>query len=458
MSARILVIDDEVELRLSVSRVLSRLGHEVVLASTAVQGLDRMAAQPFELVLTDYRLPDLDGLEVLARARALQPDAEVVVLTAFASFPLAVQAVKPGAYDFLQKPFKRADLERVVGRALEKQALAAENRRLRQQVDDRGRSPLDRIIGQSPAIRALLRVVEQVAPSAATVLIEGPSGTGKELVAEALHGLSARREGPLVKVNCSAIPETLLEAELFGYQRGAFTGALTRKDGRFALARGGTLLLDEIGTLSLTLQAKLLRVLQDGIFEPLGSTRSLQSDCRVLAATNADLRREVREGRFREDLYYRLNVIDLIVPTLRERADDIPLLASHFLAVHAARNHKVIDGFSPDVLAALQAYEWPGNVRELQHAVERAVVLTAGRTIDLEHLPEAVSAALARTPEPLGLTVSVPLGTPLEDVERIVIEETLRRTGGNKVRAASMLGISPRTIYRKKAQDAAETE
>lgn len=458
MSARILVIDDEDELRLSVSKVLSKLGHEVVVAANATQGLERMASMRFELVLTDFRLPDFDGLEVLTRARALQPDAEVVLLTAFASIPLAVQAVKQGAYDFLQKPFRKADLERVVGRAIEKQALAAENRRLRQQVDEQGRSPLDRIVGQSLAMRALLRVVEQVAPSTATVLIEGPSGTGKELVAEALHGLSPRREGPLVKVNCSAIPETLLEAELFGYERGAFTGAFARKDGRFALARGGTLLLDEVGTLSLTLQAKLLRVLQDGAFEPLGATRSLQSDCRVLAATNSDLRREVREGRFREDLYYRLNVINLVLPTLRDRAEDVPLLASHFLAVHAARNRKAVDGFTPGALAALQAYPWPGNVRELQHAVERAVVLTPVRIIDVEHLPEAVREAVLQAPSAAGLTMSVPLGTSLDEVERLVIEETLRRTGGNKVRAASLLGISPRTIYRKQAPESPEIE
>ena len=456
MNARILVIDDEDELRTSVGKILSRMGHQVESAANATQGLERLATQPFELVLTDFRLPDLDGLEVLTRARAAQPGAEVVLLTAFASIPLAVQAVKLGAYDFLQKPFKRADLERVVSRALEKQALSAENRRLRQQVDAQGRSPLDRIIGQSAPIRALLRVIEQVAPSTATVLIEGPSGTGKELVADALHGLSPRRAGPLVKVNCGAIPEALLEAELFGYERGAFTGALNRKDGRFALARGGTLLLDEVGTLSLTLQAKLLRVLQDGAFEPLGATRSLQSDCRVLAATNSDLTREVREGRFREDLYFRLNVINLVLPTLKDRAEDVPLLAAHFLAVHAARNQKAVDGFSPEALAALQAYDWPGNIRELQHAVERAVVLSTGPRILLEHLPGVVAAAVPRASDHASLTVSVPLGTPLEDVERLVIEETLRRTGGNKVRAASLLGISPRTIYRKQPPEPPE--
>ncbi len=255
MSARVLVIDDEEALRVSVAKIVSRLGHTVDTAGTATEGLARLSKQAYELVLTDFRLPDLDGLEVIERARALRPEAELVLFTGFGSIPLAVQAIKRGAYDFVTKPVKRADLERVVARALEKQALAADNRRLRQQLDNRPDTPLDRIIGQSDAMRAVLRVVEQVAPSTATVLIEGPSGTGKELVAEALHALSPRRDRPLVKVNCSAIPETLLEAELFGHERGAFTGALARKDGRFARADGGTLFLDEIGTLGLPIQA-----------------------------------------------------------------------------------------------------------------------------------------------------------------------------------------------------------
>jgi two-component system response regulator HydG len=306
----------------------------------------------------------------------------------------------------------------------------------------------------------VLRVVEQVAPSTATVLIEGPSGTGKELVAEALHALSPRRDRPLVKVNCSAIPETLLEAELFGHERGAFTGALARKDGRFARADGGTLFLDEVGTLTLPIQAKLLRTLQDGTFEPLGSTRTMQSDCRIIAATNSDLGRAVKEGLFREDLYYRLNVIRITLPPLKEREDDIPLLLGHFLAFHAARNSRAIDGFEPDALRALRAYDWPGNVRELSHAVERAVVLAAGRTITRECLPEAIRQAAGSEPEPSPgeRVIAVPVGTPLEEVEKLVISETLRHTGGNKAQAASLLGISARTIYRKQALDGSEIE
>jgi len=306
----------------------------------------------------------------------------------------------------------------------------------------------------------VLRVVEQVAPSTATVLIEGPSGTGKELVADALHALSPRRDKPLVKVNCSAIPETLLEAELFGHEKGAFTGAHTRKDGRFARADGGTLFLDEIGTLSLPIQAKLLRTLQDGTFEPLGSTRTMQSDCRIIAATNTDLARAVKEGSFREDLYYRLNVIRIALPSLKERMDDIPLLLGHFLALHAARNSRSIDGFDAGALKALQAYDWPGNVRELSHAVERAVVLTAGRTITRECLPEGIRLASGPEPEPAPgeRVIAVPVGTPLEDVEKMVIAETLRHTGGNKAQAASLLGISARTIYRKQAPGDGEIE
>jgi two-component system response regulator HydG len=452
VSARVLVIDDEEALRVSVGKIIAKMGHEVDLAATATRGLEKLAGQPYELVLTDFRLPDLDGLDVLERARGLRPGVEVVLFTGFGSIPLAVEAIKKGAYDFVTKPVKRADIERVVTRALEKQALSAENRRLRRQLDDRPQTPLDRIIGRSDAIQAVLRIVEQVAPSSATVLVDGPSGTGKELVAEALHALSPRRERPLVKVNCGAIPETLLEAELFGYERGAFTGAVGRKDGRFALANGGTLFLDEVGTLTLPVQAKLLRALQDGTFEPLGGTRTLQSDCRIIAATNADLAQEVRDGRFREDLYYRLNVISIRMPSLKARAGDVPLLAAHFLARYAARNSKSLEGFTPDAARALQAWDWPGNIRELEHAVERAVVLATGREIGLDQLPEHVRAACATEDAEPG-HIRIPAGTPLEDAEKMLINDALRRTGGNKVRAASLLGISPRTIYRKQGQD-----
>jgi two-component system response regulator HydG len=429
------------------------MGHDVDLAPTGTLGLEKLASQPYELVLTDFRLPDLDGLDVLERTRALRPGVEVVLFTGFGSIPLAVEAIKKGAYDFITKPVKRADLERIVARAIEKQALAAENRRLRHQLDDRAQTPLDRIIGRSDAIQAVMRVVEQVAPSSATVLVDGPSGTGKELVAEALHALSTRRERPLVKVNSGAIPETLLEAELFGYERGAFTGAVGRKDGRFALANGGTLFLDEVGTLTLPVQAKLLRALQDGTYEPLGSTRTLQSDCRIIAATNADLAQDVRDGRFREDLYYRLNVISIRMPPLKDRAGDVPLLAAHFLARYAARNNKAVERFTPEAARALQAWEWPGNIRELEHVVERAVVLASGHEIGLEQLPEHLRAAGASDTSAEPGHVRIPAGTPLDEAEKILINEALRRTGGNKVRAASLLGISPRTIYRKQGLD-----
>ena len=459
MSARVLVIDDEEALRVSVAKIVSRLGHSVDTAGTATEGLARLAKQPYELVLTDFRLPDLDGLEVIERARALRPETELVLFTGFGSIPLAVQAIKRGAYDFVTKPVKRAELERVIARALEKQALAADNRRLRQQLDDRPDTPLGRIIGQSEAMRAVLRVVEQVAPSTATVLIEGPSGTGKELVAEALHALSPRRDRPIVKVNCGAIPETLLEAELFGHEKGAFTGAHARKDGRFARADGGTLFLDEIGTLTLPIQAKLLRALQDGTFEPLGGSRTLQADCRIIAATNADLASAVKEGAFREDLFYRLNVIRIALPPLKDRRDDVPLLLSHFLAFHAARNSRSLDGFDAAAMRALRAYEWPGNVRELSHAVERAVVLATGRTITRESLPEAIREAAGSESDAAGgeKVIAVPVGTPLEDVEKLMISETLRHTGGNKAQAASLLRISARTLYRRHVDDISET-
>ncbi|MCL4813446.1 MAG: sigma-54 dependent transcriptional regulator [Vicinamibacteraceae bacterium] len=447
MAPRILVVDDEEELRISVEKVLRKAGYAVDLAGTAAQAVEMLRRGGYHLLVTDFRLPDGDGLELMRQARAIDPDIEAIVITAFGNVPLAVDAIKQGAYDFLIKPFKRAELERGVERALEKQRLAAENRRLKLALSQ---TEGPQFIGESDAARKLMQVVEQVASSSATVLLTGESGTGKELVADAIHRLSPRRDNPLIKVNCAALPETLLEAELFGHERGAFTGAVGRRDGRFALAHRGTLFLDEVSTLTPAVQVKLLRVLQDGAFEPLGSTRTVRADVRLVAASNVDLAVEVAQGRFREDLFYRLNVITVTVPPLRERVDDIAPLAQHFLRLYAARNGKHLDGISRQALARLQQWRWPGNVRELEHAIERAVVMTTGPTIELQHLPEALRGARpdngAADEAPV---VRVPIGTPLEDVERLLIRETLRQTGGNKRRAAHLLGIATRTIYRK---------
>jgi len=450
MNGRVLIVEDETELGRSIRQVLARAGHDATVAAAGDEALALLQEREFDLVLTDFKLPGMDGLELMRRVKVVRPETEVVVMTAFANIPLAVDAIRQGAYDFLSKPFKREELERVVAKAVERQALLSENRRLRQQLAARPGTPLARIIGQSTALRRVLEIVEQVAPSTATVLLEGESGTGKELVAEAVHALSPRRDRPLVKVNCAAIPETLIEAELFGHERGAFTGAIARRDGRFAAANQGTLLLDEVADLSLSVQAKLLRVLQDGAFEPLGGNRTVRTDVRLVAATNTDLRTEVKDGRFREDLYYRLNVIALRLPPLRERRDDVPLLAQHFLEHYAAKNSRRLDGFSREALELLATYQWPGNIRELEHAVERAVVLARGPVVEPDSLPDVV-----RDSFPVGLassrTIPIPVGTPLDEVERLLIEETLRRTGGNKQKAAALLGIAPRTIYRKLA-------
>jgi len=438
----VLVADDEIGLRESVERTLRREGFRVVQAEDGQAALNALRRNAVDLLLADLRMPGLDGLELLRAVKLLCPEVEVIVLSGHGTVEEAVEAMKEGAYDFLTKPLERAHLVRTVRQALEHRALVLENRRLQRRLDELVGA--GEIIGESPAICQVLALVKQVAPSSSTVLIQGESGTGKELVARALHEGSSRRGRPFIRVNCAALPETLLESELFGYERGAFTGAVARKEGRFELADGGTLLLDEVGDLSAATQAKLLRVLQEGEFERLGGTKTLKMDVRLLAATNQDLALLVKERRFREDLYYRLNVITIEVPPLRERAEDIPLLAQHFLRVHAAKNHRQLDGFTEAVLARLRAYPWPGNVRELEHAVERAVVLARGTLIDLADLPPAVSQA-----EPAARVVSIPLGMPLDEVEQRLIEETLRLTKGNKELAAKLLGIASRTIYRK---------
>ncbi|HEX9898924.1 MAG TPA: sigma-54 dependent transcriptional regulator, partial [Candidatus Methylomirabilis sp.] len=362
---RVLVVDDDQAVRQALSRTLEKAGYDVVLAEDGQAGLDRLREGTIHILLADLKMPKLSGQELLKAAKAIAPDVEVIVITGHGSVEEAVVAMKEGAYDFITKPFKRAQLEKTIQKAAEKQALVLQNRALQARLEElQGTS---QIIGGSPAMLRTLELVNQVAPSTATILIQGESGTGKELIANAIHHGSPRRHRPFIKVNCAALPETLLESELFGYERGAFTGAVARKEGRFELADGGTLFMDEIGDLSLATQAKLLRVLQEGEFERLGGTRTLKVDIRLVAATNTDLTSLVQEKRFREDLFYRLNVITIQLPALRERPEDVPLLAQHFLRRHATKNTKAITGFTEEAIEVLQGYDWPGNVRELEN-------------------------------------------------------------------------------------------
>jgi len=443
MQPLVLVVDDEEANRLTLERILVREGIDVRHAANAREALDRLREDPVALMLTDLKMPGMDGLQLMKTARSLDADLEVIVMTAYGTVETAVEAMKEGAYDFVTKPLRRADLVRAVRKALEKRALVAENRALK---DELARAVPDELIGRSGQLRALLEEARQVADSVASVLITGESGTGKGLLARWIHRASPRREARLVTVNCAALPESLLESELFGYEPGAFTGAQGRKEGRFDLASGGTLFLDEITEMSPTIQAKLLRVLQDGEYERVGGTRTLRADVRVIAATNRDPEAAVREGTLREDLYYRLNVIRLHLPPLRERRDDVALLARHFTALHARRNRRTIAGIAPDAMDALSAWSWPGNVRELENAIERAVVLARGEILGLSDLPPAM-----RQQRPTPNTLSFAVGTPLKIVEREMIEATLQLAGGDKARAAALLGITSRTIYRREA-------
>jgi two-component system response regulator HydG len=373
--------------------------------------------------------------------KEVAPDTEVVLMTAYGTVETAVQAMREGAYDFVEKPLKRMQIVKSVRKAAERRVLVAENRSLRQEL----RLLTNReIIGQSAALRRVLDVATQAAPSSATVLVLGESGTGKELIARYIHSKSGRAAGPFVPVNCAAIPETILEAELFGHERGAFTGAVARREGRFAKARSGTLFLDEIGELSPAVQVKILRVLQEGEYEPIGGS-TVKADVRIVAATNRDLTAEVEAGRFREDLYYRLNVISITAPPLRARREDVALLVDHFLGVYCAKNARSRLMVAPEVMSKLVDHSWPGNVRELQNVIERAAVLCRSDSLRLEDLPEAIAQASA--PATSALTFSI--GTPLDEVEHRLIRETLAHTQGDKSMAAQLLGISTRTIYRK---------
>jgi len=437
----VLVVDDEPSNRASIEKIFQRDGMRVITADGAKRALDVVRQHRVDVVLTDLMMPGVSGLELLRALKQLAPDTEVVLMTAYGTVETAVQAMREGAYDFVEKPLKRMTVVKSVRKAAERRSLVRENRTLKQELR---RLAHREIIGSSPALRRVLDITAQAAPSSATVLVLGESGTGKELLARSIHDQSGRAKGSFVAVNCAAIPETILEAELFGHERGAFTGALARREGRFAKAAAGTLFLDEIGELSPSVQVKLLRVLQEGEYEPIGGD-TVRADVRVVAATNKDLRAEVAAGRFREDLFYRLNVIAITAPPLRARREDVPLLVDHFLGVYCAKNQRPRLDTPRDVLDVLTAYSWPGNVRELENVIERAVVLCRGGHIALEDLPDGLRDAPSA--EPSSMTFSV--GTPLDEVERRLIRETLRHARGDKSVAAQLLGISTRTIYRK---------
>jgi DNA-binding NtrC family response regulator len=397
-----------------------------------------------DVVLTDLMMPAISGLELLRAIKQVAPDVEVVMMTAYGTVETAVQAMREGAYDFVEKPLKRMTIVKTIRKAAERRSLTLENRELKQELSVlTGRD----IVGSSPALRRVLDIALQAAPSSATVLVLGESGTGKELLARFIHQHSARSQGAFVAVNCSAIPEAILEAELFGHEKGAFTGAHARREGRFAKA-DGTLFLDEIGELALSVQVKLLRVLQEGEYEPVGGDTT-RADVRIVAATNKDLRAEVSAGRFREDLYYRLNVIALTAPPLRTRREDIPLIVDHFVGLYCKKNGRARLGVAKETLDRLMEYSWPGNVRELENVVERAVVLCRGDRLTLDDLPDVVREA--ETTDASTITFSV--GTPLDEVERRLIRETLRQAKGDKSVAAQLLGISTRTIYRKLGEE-----
>ncbi|MBI4390789.1 MAG: sigma-54-dependent Fis family transcriptional regulator [candidate division NC10 bacterium] len=439
---RILVVDDEAPQRELLAGFLAKQGYEVVPVASGNEALARLQRETFDLILTDHRMPQMSGLDLLKAAREVNPELPVVVMTAYGSVEQAVAAMKAGAYDYLGKPIDLDDLLHRIGKVRERQQLLAEVRALRQ--DLRGRYRLEGIIAESGAMQEVLGVVRRVAPSTATVLIQGESGTGKELVARALHAQSPRASGPFVAVNCAALPETLLESELFGHEKGAFTGASERRLGRFEAAEGGSIFLDEIGDLSPGLQVKLLRVLQERRVERVGANRPIPVDVRVIAATKVDLERAIREQRFREDLYYRLNVVTVTLPPLRRRREDLPPLLDHFLKRFAQANAKDIRGFTREARDALMKYDYPGNVRELENIVERAVLLSRGEVIGLADLPLAVQ-------EGAGAAGAPPASLPalLEQVEREKILEALRDAGGIQTRAAERLGISERALRYK---------
>ena len=442
MAARILVVDDETNIRTALAKILEKAGYTVTTADSGDAALGSIQDTAFDLVVTDLKMVGASGIEVLQTVKRLHPDSEVILLTAYGTIESAVEAMKTGAYDYVTKPVDPERLAHLIAKALEYKALRQEVRQLREQVAVK--AAFEHIVGRSLPMRAVYEKVRQVSPTMATVLITGESGTGKELVARAIHNRSDRKGGAFVVLNCGALPETLLESELFGHERGAFTGALTAKPGRIEQADDGTLFLDEVSEMTAKTQVDFLRVLQEREFRRVGGNRAVTVDVRFIAATNKDLEEAVKAGSFREDLYYRLAVVPITLPPLRERPEDIALLATVFLREFCAQYQRPEKSLSPSALQALREYAWPGNVRELRNLIERLVVTVRDRVIRPVHLPSTIL-----TGEHPERSVTVPLGVPLGVIEEQIIRRTLKELTSHRERAAKLLGISPRALHYK---------
>jgi len=453
--AKVLVVDDEANLRKVLATMLRRTGYDVTVAADGEQGLAEFQKSGADIVVTDLVMPKVGGMEVLRAVNSSNPDVPVIIITAHGTVDSAVEAIKLGAFDYITKPFDQAEIQSVIAKAARTHDIAQRNAR----VDGRARAA---IVGESPQMQEIFKIIEKVADTPSTVLITGESGTGKELIATALHEGSSRRSKPLIRINCAAIPKDLMESELFGYERGAFTGAVTSKPGRFELADGGTLFLDEIAEIPVEMQVKILRALQESEFERVGGIKTTRVDVRLIAATNRDLELEIEAGRFRKDLYYRLAVVPIVLPALRERQSDIPMLTRHFIEKYNRKLNKKIEGITEEALSRLQTYPWPGNIRELENLMERVLLFADGPTIATKDLPDHIrqGAAQATAPTPGAVaapTDGAPAETGLKDIVRMksaelekdLIAKALEETGGNVTRAARLLQISRKSLQTK---------
>jgi DNA-binding NtrC family response regulator len=441
---RILLVDDDKNTANGLTKILLQDGYDASCAFTGNEALNLIETEHFNIIITDMKLPDISGLSIIEKAKKKDNDITVVMITAFSSVQNAIDAMKKGADDYLTKPVNIDELELILKRIWERQLLVLQNKELRQQLNDK--YDFSGIIGNTPEMQVIFKTITEIAPTEASVLIYGETGTGKELIANAIHYNSDRKDKPFIALHCASLSEGVLESELFGHEKGAFTGAISQRRGRFELADGGSLFLDEIGEMNSHVQIKLLRVLETGRFERVGGERTLESDVRIIAATNKDLDKEIAEGRFREDLYYRLNVINLKLPSLRERKEDIGLLIDSFLAKYSAKNKKDIKGFTSQSVKMLNNYNWPGNVRELENTIERAVVMAKKEFIEPDNLPSNIN---VNTNKSRKETFRIPSGATMKEIEKKIILETLQTTNGSKSKAAKILGISTRKIEYK---------